>query len=59
MRNPLFWITSVLMLAVVIATWGSVGSGLVLFGLIMLVGTNVTYYCQDKHAEWDLSDEEE
>ena len=59
MRSPVFWIAALIMLAVVITTWGSIGSGLTLFGLILLVGTNVTYYCQDRQAEWDLSDEEE
>ena len=47
------------MLLVVVTTWGSIGSGLTLFGLILLLGTNVSRYCQDRQAEWDLSDEEE
>ena len=46
MRSWIFWVACAVMLAVVITTWGSIGSGLTLFGLIMLIGTNVTYYCR-------------
>ena len=59
MKSPILWITAALMLLVVVTTWGSIGSGLTLFGLMMLLGTNISRYCQDKQAEWDLSDEEE
>lgn len=59
MKSWIFWVTAAVMLAVVITTWGSVGSALTLFGLIMLVGANVTNYCRDKQEEWDLSDGEE
>lgn len=59
MKSWLLWITAAAMLALVIATWGSLGSGLTLFGLIMLLGNAVSQYCHEKHAEWDLSDEEE
>ena len=47
------------MLLVTVTTWGSIGSGLTLIGLVMLVGSNISRYCQDRYAEWDLSDEEE
>ena len=59
MRNWLFWITAAVMLLVTVTTWGSIGSGLTLIGLVMLVGSNISRYCQDRYAEWDLSDEEE
>ena len=56
-RNLIQGLLVLVMLVVIVATWGSVGSGLTLFGLIMLIGGIINQRLGEKYDE--IYDEEE
>ena len=56
-RNLTQGLVALVMIAVIVATWGSVGSGLTLFGLIMLIGGIINQRLGEKYDE--IYDEEE